>query len=429
MKLGNIQRPKPFRFLQELVFEGIWPFNGFSAPFNVLLLTLLYFIWGVGIYLFYNISTYFLIAGICAGAGISFWTYGIFNYANGMRNVDIEHINPVKRKFLQQYMDELFHPSSLLIGILLFTLTQTYFFSASFFGSESLLDNVQGELNGTSLPPPLLLYVFLISFDMCYKYGLSAYIVLIQIRRNLKLNQHLRNPHIKSFFTPHDIRELEKADSYHYVALCGGIFFFPMAVLDKYLLLSLFLYLSITAIFSFINTLHLHILYSRAIPEPVLNLLSSSKFAYVGTISSQKIPHVTPTLFVFDGRRLFIATSVKSKKIKNLRKEKNVAFCIDHRSINDFTKSQGVLLQGSARVYGYNWWTGMLFVFVLGLRMLLVRRLYVQKYSEYVSQYAKQSKYLPAPWRLRPIISRTIIQLIPERIIYWKGTKFDRARF
>ncbi|MFX1514613.1 MAG: pyridoxamine 5'-phosphate oxidase family protein, partial [Promethearchaeota archaeon] len=202
-----------------------------------------------------------------------------------------------------------------------------------------------------------------------------------------------------------------------------------MAVLDPFLLLGLCFYLLSTAFFSFINILHLHFLYSHAIPRPVLNLLSSSQFAYVGTVSPSKIPHVTPTLFVFDGRRLFIATSVKSKKIKNLRRVKNVAFCIDHRSINDLTKSQGVLLQGNARVYGYNWMTGILYVLVFGLRMLLVRNLYFQKYPLYVSQYAKQSKFLPAPWRLRPIVSRTIIELIPERIIYWKGTKFGRAKF
>ncbi|MFX0093864.1 MAG: hypothetical protein ACFFBD_19150, partial [Candidatus Hodarchaeota archaeon] len=66
-------------------------------------------------------------------------------------------------------------------------------------------------------------------------------------------------------------------------------------------------------------------------------------------------------------------------------------------------------------------------VLVYGLRMLYVKILYHRKYSAYVRYYQFQAPTLPGPWRLKPILSRTIVEIIPYQYLYWKGAKFSRT--
>jgi len=429
MKLGNMQPSKPYKFLQEQVFEGIWPFNKLHSPANIGLLTLLYFCWGMMIYFFYSIDLYFLIAGIFSALGVSIWTVGIFRYADILRGTQIEKLNSVNRKVLVQYLDALFHPSSIVIGIILYTLTIVFFLSSYTISSKGILNQIQIELGSNSLPPFILFYVFLISFDICYRLGLSTYVMFTQIRRNLWLEKYLRNPQLSANFVPRNIKALERADRYHYLALSAGIFLFPMLIFDPLLLLGLCIYLIVAFITATINLMHLNILHTRAIPQKVTNLLSSSRFAYVGTVSRRKIPHITPMIFVFDGRHVFLATSLESAKIKNLRESKSIAICIEHRKENDISKSQGVLIQGKARIYGHNPFFGLIYVLLLGLRMYLIRNLFVRKYPEYLRQYSTSKRKLPRAWRTIPILSRTLIEVIPDKFIYWKGTRFFRIPF
>lgn len=423
-----MQPLKPYKFLQEQVFEGVWPFNRFQSPINVGLLTLLYSFWGVIIFLFFKIPFYFFVAGISGVIGITVWTLGIFRYANILRNTQVEKLNIVSRKFLIQYLDTLFHPSSIFIGILIYTVTLAYLFTP-----YSPIITIQEELEVSNLSPFILLFIFLISFDLSYRLGLSTYVMFVQIRRNLLLGQMLSNPRLKKYFVPRNIRALEKADYYHYLALGGGIFLFPLFALDPILVLALCFYLFIAFFTATINILHLRILITKAIPLKIIKLLRSSRFAYIGTTSMRYIPHVTPVLFIFDGRRIFLSTSVKSKKVQHLRKQKAIAVCIEKRQKEDLTKSQGVLIQGRARLYGHNLLTGVIFIFIYSLRMLIVRRLFSQKYPHYLIEYQKQDRFLPSAWKIKLnpqyFISRTLIEVIPEKFIYWKGTKFSRISF
>ena len=419
-----MQRPKPYRFLQEQVFDGIWPFSQVRSPTNVALLTILYFLWGFAIYILYEIPTYFFISGVFAALSISVWTLGIFRYAKILRETQIEKLNHVNRKFLVRYLDALFHPSSIAIGIVIYTITLVFLLTP-----QSLIATLQAELQVTSLPPLILLYVFLISFDICYRMGLSTYVMFTQIRRNIWLGQMLNNPKLKEYFIPRNIRALEEADKYHYLALSGGIFLFPFLILDPILILGLYLYLTVAFLAATINLLHLRILHAKAIPQNVIDLLSSSRFAYVGTKSKRMIPHVTPTLFVFDGRHVFFATSIKSAKVRHLRSHGNIAVCIEKRDPRDLSNSQGVLIQGRARIYGFNVISAILYIMVYGLRLLLIRNLFQKKYPQYLSQYERKNRYLPTAWRTMPIFSRTIIEVLPQRFIWWKGTKYTQITF
>jgi hypothetical protein len=429
VKLGNMQEIKPYKFLQEQVFEGVFPFTRLKAPLNVGFLTLVYFLWGMIIFYLYNIELYLLMAGLFSALSISVWTLGIFRYADMLRNTQIEKLNTVNRKFLTKYLDNLFHPSSIVIGIVLYVFTIVFFLSSYSSDTDGILNKIQVGSDGSSLPPFILFYLFLISFDICYRLGLSTYVMFTQIRRNFWLESYLRNARLRSNFVPRNIKALESADKYHYLALSGGIFLFPMLILDPLLFLGLCLYLAVAFITATFNLIHLNILRTKAIPKDVTNLLCCANFAYVGTNSQTNIPHITPTLFVFDGRHVFLATSIKSQKVRNLSEKKEIAVCIEYRKEGNLAKSQGVLIQGKARIYGHNLVFGLIYVLTRGLRMLLIRNLFVRKYPDYITQYNLNNKNLPLAWRTLPILSRTIIEVTPDRFIYWKGTKYSRFRF
>ncbi|MHA2366286.1 MAG: pyridoxamine 5'-phosphate oxidase family protein [Candidatus Hodarchaeales archaeon] len=429
MKIGDMQPLKPYKFLQELVLEGFWPFNRFQSPYNILLLTLFYFWLGYFLFIMYPIPLYFLVAGIFGAISISMWTFGIFTYADRLRETQVEKINRVNRKILVDYLDDLFHPSSIVIGVALMTFTNAILFSPIPFRSQSLIESIQQELAVSSLPIPLVIYIYLITFDVCYRIGLSTYVILVQIKRNILLTQYLRNPKLKPFFSPKDIKSMENADKIHYLALIGGILLIPLALFDTILLFGTCLYLFIAFLTATINILYLKILYYRAIPTNVVNILSSSKFAYFATISNNHKPHVTPMIFVYDGRHIFLTTSLKSVKIDNIRKAKNVALYVEHQKGGNLIKSKGVLIQGSARIYGFNKLTAIFFIMFLGIRMLNIRSLFVKKYPKYVDQYNDTSKIIPRRWRTFPILSRTLIEVIPSQTSYWKGSKFTEIEF
>jgi hypothetical protein len=326
-------------------------------------------------------------------------------------------------------MEDLFHPSSIVFGVVLTAFTYVLLLSSPVLGTSSILQIVQEELGTSSLPPLLLLYVFLITFDVCYRLGLSSYVMIMQLRRNLRLSGYLNQKKLREHFSPFDIRELERADRYHYLALLAGLFLIPLVYFDNFLLIGLLAYLFVSFFITSVNIVHLRTLNNKAIPMKIKNLLHSSHLAYVGSISTDKTPHLTPILYVFDGNHVFLTTAMKSKKIKNLRKHKEIAVCINNHNQVSLDKSNGVLIQGKARIYGYNWLTSIIMIFFFGLKMLQVRQLFVKKYPEYIEKYKKYNLFVPSQWRLNPIFSRTLIEINPDKFIYWKGTDFSTVKF
>lgn len=418
-----MQPSKKYKFLQEQVFEGIWPFNRFTSPTNVLLLLLLYAIWGFFLYVYYIIPFPYLIAGGFGSLGLVLWTMGIFRYADKLRNVEIDKINTVNRKFMIEYLENLFHPSSIVISILVFSVSLTYLFSSMYFGIESILNKIQVELNVATLPPIILLFVFLLAFDLCYRLGLSLYVILMQTRRNLRLAKYLRSQSLKSHFSPVDIRNLEYADYYHLLAIFSGFLFIPLGFMDVFIMLAILLYLILTLSLVTFNSIHLRILYSRSFPQGLSKLLYSTRFAKVATVSPNKYPHITPTLFVFDGRNVYVATSIKSQKVKNLRRTNNISIFIDSQQQEKVTKSFGISIKGRARIYGYNLWTGIIYFLIFGFRMVRVYILFKKKYPHYINQYQKENRNLPFAWRIYPLVSRTVIEIIPNQFFYWKASR------
>ena len=57
--------------------------------------------------------------------------------------------------------------------------------------------------------------------------------------------------------------------------------------------------------------------------------LKSQKILRLVTISERGVPHVVPVWYLYSAKKFYIGTNTRTKKAKNLMKNKKVSFCID----------------------------------------------------------------------------------------------------
>jgi nitroimidazol reductase NimA-like FMN-containing flavoprotein (pyridoxamine 5'-phosphate oxidase superfamily) len=84
--------------------------------------------------------------------------------------------------------------------------------------------------------------------------------------------------------------------------------------------------------------------------EEINDFLASSKLnIHLGTIDDNGYPNVHPTWYYFDStnKKIYIETSKLSKKTDNLRKNKNLYFCIDDPN----PPYKGVKGRGNGRIH------------------------------------------------------------------------------
>ena len=57
--------------------------------------------------------------------------------------------------------------------------------------------------------------------------------------------------------------------------------------------------------------------------------LRDQKIMRLGTVSKDGVPHVVPVWYSYDGKKFQIGTNTRTAKIRNIRSNKRVAYCID----------------------------------------------------------------------------------------------------
>ena len=57
--------------------------------------------------------------------------------------------------------------------------------------------------------------------------------------------------------------------------------------------------------------------------------LKEQKILHLATIDSKGYPHIVPVWYKFQNGKFYIGTNTITKKAKNLKKNKQVSFCID----------------------------------------------------------------------------------------------------
>jgi PPOX class probable F420-dependent enzyme len=78
-------------------------------------------------------------------------------------------------------------------------------------------------------------------------------------------------------------------------------------------------------------------------------LLREERVARLATHGDQGRIHLVPVCYAYDGKDIFIGTSLDSKKVKNVRRNSSVAFVVDFY-VEDWSKLKGVMIQGRAEV-------------------------------------------------------------------------------
>ncbi len=84
------------------------------------------------------------------------------------------------------------------------------------------------------------------------------------------------------------------------------------------------------------------------ISDPLVQeLLHSRRVACLGTVSADESVHLTSVWFLFEGDSLYVATSSRTHKARNLQARPRASLMIDSR---DPAASYGVTLSGAARI-------------------------------------------------------------------------------
>lgn len=85
--------------------------------------------------------------------------------------------------------------------------------------------------------------------------------------------------------------------------------------------------------------------------EQYVNYLASHNLLSFATADDKGNPFVRSVEYVNDGPTIYFVTDAKSTKVKQLKKNSNVAFTVDE-DLEDWSKIQGIQMRGIASIVG-----------------------------------------------------------------------------
>ena len=59
------------------------------------------------------------------------------------------------------------------------------------------------------------------------------------------------------------------------------------------------------------------------------DFIKKQKILRLATIDAKGIPHIVPVWYSYNSGKFYVGTNTRTKKAKNLKKNKRIAFCID----------------------------------------------------------------------------------------------------
>ena len=138
----------------------------------------------------------------------------------------------------------------------------------------------------------------------------------------------------------------------------------------------------------------------KVLPQDWLDYVKNQPVLRIATISEDRVPHITPVWFVFDDSIFYIATDQHTKKLKNIKKNKNVSLVIDSYDPNNWDIVKGIVFNGIAELLERPEETKK------------AKTLFRQKYTHYASKYAD---WLDGKGKKSAII----LKVIPSRSSFW----------
>ncbi|MFX1467010.1 MAG: pyridoxamine 5'-phosphate oxidase family protein [Promethearchaeota archaeon] len=397
------------KWTYELIVEKIPPFKWLPRHFDVLAQLIIMAIAGTIINYVFRLPLSSLIYGLMIIFVVILWSAIAIYYGPAFRRLH-PPINQDEKATFEEYREKMFDSKKILtIGLIIFFGGVIYFLTPTL-GLELFSGWLGGNLN-----PVLLIFVFILWWDAAYRAGLGLYTSSLTFFKSIQLYNaaKLRGP--LEYMPMINIRTFIKVSLANQLFGAVALLLLPIFKDDSILLSITIGYFILVIV---LGTIAIGIVDAiPKLPPHVLKLLRNSDFAYVGTVVPFKFTHVTPVIYVFDGRSLYFATSKRSQKLKDLEKNTKIAFLVDHRDPNESYNNQALLIHGRGKVYNF------IETLIQGIRMLRARQLFTKKYPRYMSAYKKKDKEVPLAWKTKPFISRKLVRVDPDRMVYWHGVK------
>ena len=78
------------------------------------------------------------------------------------------------------------------------------------------------------------------------------------------------------------------------------------------------------------------------------NFLKTQKVLRLATIDQSGNPHIVPVWYLYSGKKFYVGTNTRTQKAKNVKKNRQVSFCIDVGIHSP--KIYGVMGRGTAKI-------------------------------------------------------------------------------
>jgi len=155
------------------------------------------------------------------------------------------------------------------------------------------------------------------------------------------------------------------------------------------------------------------------LPPEMIEVLTTSHFAYLCTTDLNNQPHITPMFYIFDEKTndLYVTASSGSKKMQNIRGNPKICLTIDIRdAVNPFN-NRGVMVQGKAVVEKtVEFPSG-----VVDDKLTQVNKAFKRKYPVLQKAHPPVAEYRK--------FSETLIRIAPFRMVFWRGPNFITVNF
>ena len=156
------------------------------------------------------------------------------------------------------------------------------------------------------------------------------------------------------------------------------------------------------------------------LPPEMVEVLTTSHFAYLCTTNRDNQPHITPMFFIFDDKTndLYVTASSESKKMKNIHDNPKISLTIDVRDATNPFNNRGVMVQGKAVVH-----------YAIDSLSAIDDENLIQVYFTFKNKYPVLKKVKsPVPDEYKKF-SESLIRISPKKMVYWKGTNFIPVNF
>jgi len=396
------------KWAYEIILENVPPFKWLPSRFRVLSQLLLMEILGMTIALLYGLPVRSIIFGSLAILAVIASSMLAVRIAPRIRSLRTPSAS-LERDVLDNYRVRIFSRNhhDVLLGLMIFTLVTLYLLT---FGNSNL-----SYWLGQEFPSSILLFVLLLLWDVSYRIGLGIWMSFLALYRSTQFLGASRR-RLASGYTPYrELATLKRLDLNNVFFGLWPLSLLPLLSSDNILIFSVVGYAWLVSLLSVLS----YLLMDRVpgYPPDILWILEESGFAYVGTCSREGEPHVTPVIFVFDGKSAYFVTSKVSMKIANLRENPAIAFLVDVRDPINIMNNRAVMILGKAKIL-----TPIDFVVHLPT-VLHLRVMFYKKYPAYMKKYQTEREILPPAWRTTMFLSRLLIRVNIEKTVYWRQAR------